>query len=159
MSYSFEFSIGRDRITAREPMVSLDEAKRTIEKMMIVKKPKAERTHQEKMKIVRNKNRSLVFCLETGDSFPSAAQAAECMGIEKEKIFAALRGKVNQADGYRFEYRKRPPCKRSVRCIETGAIYESIEAAGRAFGVSGDAIRTAIAREWKSCGYRWQYAD
>lgn len=47
---------------------------------------------------------------------------------------------------------------RPVRCIDTGEIFESVNAAGRAKSVAGTHITRSIKREIKAGGLRWEYA-
>lgn len=48
---------------------------------------------------------------------------------------------------------------RPVRCIETGDIYPSAAAAGRAVYVVKETVHQAIRRGYRAGGYRWVWAD
>lgn len=49
------------------------------------------------------------------------------------------------------------PRQKSIRCVETGEIFLSIRAAGRAKKTTATNIRQSIARGWKCANLTWEY--
>lgn len=49
-----------------------------------------------------------------------------------------------------------PKVKKYIRCVETGEIFETMVAAGEAYGVSGEAIRKAIVKNNRCCNKHWE---
>ena len=97
----------------------------------------------------REKVMRKIICLETGEEFPSIAQASRAYGVSKTAICSCVKGQTNTASGLhwkykdeeyhksaRFEGRKNhPSLSHPVVCKETGKRYESIGEAARQMGV------------------------
>lgn len=110
-----------------------------------------------------------VRCIETGKAYESIAAAGRETGISSNCIRLVVRGLRNKAGGLTWEYACKLPTEtrrsggaqnssKPVRCIETGVVYPSTSAAGRAMGLKNyQAIRRAIERSGTSCGYHWEY--
>ena len=114
------------------------------------------------------------ICPDTGEviaTFNSAAEAGFALGIKAHTISKVLRGLYHTTGGYHFkkvgepETFKRNSQGRPVHqvCVETGEIIETFRsgyAAGRAVGVAGSSISSAVRGKTNtSAGYRWVYAD
>ena len=57
------------------------------------------------------------------------------------------------------QYKIGRSAKRKVVCVETGAVYKGISAAGRAIGRSAASVSHALKAGTCSGGYHWQYLD
>lgn len=113
-----------------------------------------------------SKNSRPIICFETGERFKSQKEAAERLGISHLSINASLRRNM-AANGFHFYYADDPrlldadfrPKTRNkrVRCIETGAVYQSIRQAEIQTGIRHGAISCAVSG--MAGGYHWEYAD
>lgn len=97
----------------------------------------------------REKVMRKVICIDTGEEFPSMAQAARTYGMSKSALLQCVKGNTNTASGLhwkykdeeyhksvRFEGRKNhPSLSHPVVCKETGKRYESIGEAARQMGI------------------------
>lgn len=116
-----------------------------------------------------------VICLETGTRYKTYADAGRDLGIEEGNIQQAVKSKSHYSRGYHFinsdEYStlakgeienilKRDGRSRTVVCVETGKMYESIADASRDTGINNNSIR-AVARgnRHKAGGYTWEYVN
>ena len=111
-----------------------------------------------------------VICIETGKIYESMAQAGHDTDINPGNISLVVRGINQTAGGYHWEaYEPTEKLKGTSRrsrltkviCVETGEIFESIAAAGRAYKLNphniGNAVRGTIK---KSGGFHWRkYED
>lgn len=116
-----------------------------------------------------------VICLETNVIYPSSAEAGRCLGINQVHIAECSRRapKRATAGGYHWmhyeDYIQNGPIYRklgnelnskSVVCIETGIIYNSILEASKATGVARAVIRRnceGLAKRPEK--YHWRYND
>ena len=48
---------------------------------------------------------------------------------------------------------------KKIICIETGEIFSSIQEASEKFGVCHEAIRSAVHKKTKSCGFRFSLLE
>lgn len=113
----------------------------------------------------REKVMRKIICLDTGEEFPSIAQAARAYGISSTAIVNCAKGDTNTACGLHWKYKdeeyhksaryegrkNHPDMSRPVVCKETGVRYESLGEAERQTGIlktsiwrcaKGDAITT-----------------
>lgn len=105
-----------------------------------------------------------VVCWETGEVFPSAAEAAAAVGLKDRSNIPIAIKKRSTAGGYHWHYADQPrPStdqlgdgrKRPVICWETGVEYESATAAAKAVGVPN--IGAALRSGSMAGGYHWYY--
>ena len=109
----------------------------------------------------------MVYCVETGMTFESGAEASRFLGLNHMAVPKAARGEKKTAGGYHWAFvGDRPhdldskPAKTRVVCVETGCVYESLREASREYGVSSPAIRYAVKnRNRTCCGFHWRPAD
>ena len=73
--------------------------------------------------------------------------------------FAKSAGEVIRRGQLLRENRFGRSAKRKVVCVETGAVYKGISAAGRAIGRSAASVSHALKAGTCSGGYHWQYLD
>lgn len=117
-----------------------------------------------------------VICTDTGEWFPSAAEAARAMRIPNpQSVSCCLRGKTVSAGGHKWRYaedseRHGRPSESSgrvlwdmrtkpVACIEEGILFPSIKDAAAYAGVSQARISQVLARrECSAAGFHWRYA-
>lgn len=106
-----------------------------------------------------------VRCIETGETFENIKSVAKKFKIYPETICRVLKGRQKTASGFHWEYvDENSPGKfhrnaKSVRCIETQEIFESISAAAKKFNVSNASISQVLhGRSKMSCGYHWEFA-
>ena len=116
-----------------------------------------------------------VVCLETGTRYKTYADAGRDLGVEEGNIYQAVKSKSHYARGYHFvnsdEYStlakgeienilKTDGRSRTVVCVETGKMYESIADASRDTGINHNSIRS-VARgdRHKAGGYTWEYVN
>lgn len=109
-------------------------------------------------------NARSVICLETGEVFSSASEAARVIGRKPDGIIQAARtgGFCGDLHWY-FANETKPPntfFKRqracSVRCLETNEIYATMSSAGKAVGVSTASIHQAVKNRTRAAGYHWE---
>ena len=116
-----------------------------------------------------------IICLETNIVYPSCAEAGRQTNINKVHIAECVRGEKFRvsAGGYHWmsleDYNKFGPIfkqtenelnSKSVKCIETGIVYNSILEASKATGVSRQTIHRCcegITKNPKK--YHWRYND
>ncbi|MBE5802793.1 MAG: GIY-YIG nuclease family protein [Clostridiales bacterium] len=108
-----------------------------------------------------------IICLESGQQYPTARAAELDTGVSYKAISNAVRGKAKTAGGYHWEYvdeKLRPArvrenrCKKAIKCIETGAIYDSIAGASKETGISSTAIGNCVRGLSKTAGsFHWEY--
>lgn len=125
-----------------------------------------------------NRNRQIykyncrkVVCVETGEEFGSISEAANSVHVYPHVISKFCRGEyvnehlmVSSAGGFHWKFAEeskklRTRSGRRVICIETGAEYDSIIAAGRAVGLSRQSITTALKDGKPVRGLHWKYLD
>ena len=120
----------------------------------------------------KNKLKKSVRCIETGIIFSTVTEAAKAVGINSRTISSTLNGHSFTAGGFHWEFadgrpsnirpeETRKPKKKSVRCVETGVVYESIAQAAKAFGVYSTTIGHVANSQNKktACGFHWEFID
>ena len=97
----------------------------------------------------REKVMRKIICLDTGEEFPSIAQASRTYGVSSTVVCNCVKGKTNTASGLHWKYKdeeyhkskrnegmkNHPSLSHPVVCKETGERYESIGEAARQMGV------------------------
>lgn len=97
----------------------------------------------------REKVMRKIICLDTGEEFPSIAQASRTYGVSSTAVCNCAKGKTNTASGLHWKYKdeeyhkskrnegmkNHPSLSHPVVCKETGERYESIGEAARQMGV------------------------
>ena len=115
-----------------------------------------------------------VICLETGEEFESAADAAAAASVSGGNICCAIRS-GGRACGFHWAFADDQDIAEKlaryfggdhahrrggkVICIETGEEYESVAAAVTETSVPLNTIYSAIRRGCRAGGYHWAYAD
>ena len=123
-------------------------------------------TGQEAVPYVE-KLRRPVLCVETGVQYPSVSEASRQSGVEINKMTDCLKGRREEADGYRWKYldnedmplakKKYAHCK-PVLCVETNTIYESVTEAAEKVGVNITTMANWLKGRIDSIhGYHWKY--
>ena len=118
---------------------------------------------------IRSKQRTIV-CVETGEIFKSAVEAAKAMKIESSVsgITTCCKHRALTCKGYHWcyyeEYKnfstRYTLRKKRVICIETLEIFPSIASAGKKYGVDPSCIKEACTGEIrKSCNLHWQFLE
>ena len=142
----------------------------------------AKRKSKLKVAMRGNKNgNKTVRCVETGIIYESVKSAALSVRVGAREISFALRGKIETSGGFHWEYvdkekdkkfiesrrilkesieeRRKKICK-SVRCVETGQIFESLSSAARYYGLySGNIVVVLAGRLKTTGGYHWCYHE
>ena len=123
-------------------------------------------------KINKTLKRKSIICIETGIRYVSVSEAARQTGINRSNIKTAINGKRLSAGGYHWAVvddqekiselsalaGKCKAAKRSVICVETGSIFESITEAARYMNVSQSGISNVLSGRSKTAGgYHWKY--
>ena len=122
-----------------------------------------------KLRSKNNPRKRSVRCLDTGEIFESAAEAARHFNILASTICSVCRGKFIRSGGMKFEYLDQPlseenrfreakeKCKKVI-CVETGIIYPSIKEASRQTGTAKSLIAN-VCRGIKHTtgGYHWEF--
>lgn len=119
----------------------------------------------ESHKGLPNANKKPVWCIETGQFFFSAKEAAAFLGLQSDAVARVCRGERGTAGGLHFAYMNEPyrrvekrPRSKQVQCVETGEVFSSAVLAARKYKVTDGAINTAARNPKKtSCGYHWRY--
>ena len=97
----------------------------------------------------REKVMRKVICLDTGEEFPSIAQASRTYGVSSTAVCNCVKGKTNTASGLHWKYKdeeyhkskrnegmkNHPSLSHPVVCKETGERYVSISEAARQNGL------------------------
>ena len=121
-----------------------------------------------------------VRCIETNKIYKSITEAYKDTSIPRRQISKACRGLAGSAGGYHWEYiedlkdvkkiifseeriksmQKNSTCKKAVKCIETGEVYESIKEAGRVSGIDWNNISQCCRGVRDTAkGFHWEYVD
>ena len=113
-----------------------------------------------------------VRCLETGDIFESAGEAAKYFNTSRKSINTVCRGKQLTTAGHRFEFVDSPLSEdvknrqsnqgspRMVRCIETNQIFRSITEAADFLKMSNaNIIAVCNGRTKTAGGYHWRFVS
>ena len=124
-----------------------------------------------------------VVCLETGEKFKSATEAAQFLNTTVQLMCDVCKGKALSVHGLHFLYKeiydklsseeiimiinkkrkdeksyKDKVCKK-VRCVETGEIYDSVtEAAKNVGGETSNISKCCKTPKYICKGYHWEYA-
>lgn len=118
----------------------------------------------------RKMNAKRVQCIEDGKIYSSATEAARAYGADRRSVCQICAGgkPVHTAKGRHFRYLEHPPKpyrdkrKRPIRCVETGEVFPSVQAAARQKGIAGaSAIYLAaspdVTNHHTAGGYHWEY--
>ncbi|MBR1419537.1 MAG: GIY-YIG nuclease family protein [Selenomonadaceae bacterium] len=149
-------------------------SKETRAKMSAMRKGKSKSNEtRARMKLAQTKNRKVVYCIETRQTFESIKAAAESYGIRSGEISSVCNGKRNTAGGLHWAFLKdwltaddktqtelsaKPSHRRKrVRCMETGEVFLSTRAAAEKYKTDHKNIaracknstRTAVGMHWK----------
>lgn len=117
--------------------------------------------------------RKTIVCIETGEQFNGAEDAANALGLSNGFISHQIR-EGKPIKGFYYYYagemlpderrqkirnrkKKQNNKPRPVICLETGERFETITLASRTFGVSKSNIGSAVSG--MAGGYHWEYAD
>lgn len=125
-----------------------------------ISKPRPPRTEEQKeraRKGGKNNGRS-VLCVEKGIIYPTIGEAARSIGMDRKRFQNALKSGY-RIRGYHWKIIgevKEPG--RSVQCLESGAIYETITIASQETGISKSGICGACNGNRKTAGgFHWKY--
>ncbi len=111
-----------------------------------------------------------VRCVETGEIFPSIRLAAKCMNLNCNTIIAALNQPTHTAGNYHWcdadsemdetAMTSSKDRLHSVKCVETGQIFESISAAAKWINVCCSNIQRVLNQPTRTAGgYHWVDAN
>lgn len=126
--------------------------------------PRSEET-KEKLKIAHQKR---VVCIETGQIFDSITLAAKTLGLTRNAVGNVLNGYSVSAKGYHFAFcdEKSPKVReaikrcKSVICLETGEIFESVKMAAEKFGTCEANIKHCARGKYKQAkGFTFRYLE
>ena len=120
----------------------------------------------------KNLSKRPIICLDTGEIFESAAEAARHFNILASTICSVCRGKLIRSGGMKFEYldqplseenrlreRKRPAAVK-IFCVTTGEIFNTIAAAAKHFGLSTMSINQVCCGKCRHAkGYVFEFVD
>lgn len=114
--------------------------------------------------------------VETNHVYESVAEASRDLGIKTELIINVCKGRQENTHGLHFcyvttdkqkpsketAYRKvadpQPGIKKKVKCLETGALYDSMNLASKATGIQRKSITRACEDQKRTAGkYHWEY--
>lgn len=109
-----------------------------------------------------------VWCIETGQFFMSAKDAAKTFGVAEETIARCCRGSVATSCGCHWSYldespkvKARSPLRknmnRGVVCCDNGIIYKNASAVAKEYGCSCSNIVQAIKKGRKYKGLSFRY--
>ena len=108
-------------------------------------------------------NNMSILCIETGIVYKGQNEASRQTGIPKTSIWACLHKKLKTAGGYHWIFvndSSSTKYKKSIRCIETNEIYESITIASSKTGITTSNISNVChGRQKTAGGYRWEYVE
>lgn len=86
--------------------------------------------------------------------------AKSIAGLKNERVMKRFQKKYEQLRRCtECQYKIGRSAKRKVVCVETGAVYKGISAAGRAIGRSAASVSHALKAGTCSGGYHWQFLD
>lgn len=125
---------------------------------------------EEVKSILRKCHIKPIICLDTGEIYDSAADAARTLNICPTQINRCTLGKSKTANGLRFAklsdyqnntiptFDEKPKGKKIV-CIETGEIFASQTDAAKKYNTSSQSISHACTGKVEtSCGLHWAFA-
>jgi len=105
-----------------------------------------------------------VICIETGERFATTKEASLLLGLSATSVSSAI-ARSGSAGSFHWKHEGTPTPnyvhkkKRSVQCIETGEIFESISAVCRCLGLPFSSIYISIHKGRRAGGYRWKYTN
>lgn len=118
---------------------------------------------------INKKNGKQVYCIETCKTYNSIRHAEDETMISRHSISRNCNGIIKTAGGYHWKFiddislNKKElynGIKKSVRCIETGEIFESLTIAAEKSGASICNISSvANGRKRIANGYHWEFVD
>lgn len=113
-----------------------------------------------------------LICLDTGETFDNAQDAANKLNLCRTSILKAANGRQDTCGGLHFatvsDYENNtikrfvpaPSIYSKVRCITTGDIFDNVSDASRKTGLSRRAISYACNGVHETCGgMRWEFVD
>ena len=125
--------------------------------------------HSEKTKAILSsvqKQKHAVICVESRKIFDSITAAAKSINVTRSTLRNALDNENRTAGGLHWISLNEKPtqeyksCKRSIRCVETNEIFESIAAAAKWAKVASNNVSAAVNGRMKSAGgYHWVDAN
>lgn len=122
---------------------------------------------KETKKKLSEQHKKPVMCIETGEIFDCAASAAMSVGLKRNAVSNVVNGIAITAGGKHFvlvdEKRElklpQKKCK-SVKCMETGEVFESAEEAANKFGTCRSNINHCANGRYKHAkGFTFSYVD
>lgn len=116
----------------------------------------------EAPKVIKRPKRTAVRCVETGQVYPSQAEACRENNLSAGALYNALK-KGTTSHGFHWQYveddKENAPLRegRSIKvvCYETGEVFSSISSAAKVVGVNPSSIQQALSKKGFSGGYRW----
>ncbi len=111
-----------------------------------------------------------VICIETGEIFKSANEAAKIIGCSQGNLSTVCRGEKQTVFGLHYSYYEEgkeysirkyiSPCSKSVICIETGVVYNSIREAEKETNLKNSLIVRACKNPQRTVGgFHWSYYE
>lgn len=108
-----------------------------------------------------------VICIETQTMYSSVTEAAKQTGLNQNHITDCLKKRRDSVGGYHWKYqdenmsgyyKNKNSRFKSVVCIETGTVYESIHEAAYSAHVNYTNLCTCLRGQYKTCGgLHWAY--
>lgn len=118
-----------------------------------------------------------VRCVETGQIFESIQQAADFVGVKYNCISAVVHKRRQTSGGFHWEFvdksketqqssvrkvnekTRKKHCK-SIRCVETGKVFEGVTVAARFVGVRQSNISAVLyGKQETAGGFHWEFVD
>ena len=126
-------------------------------------------SNESKSKISENHyNKRSIVCLETNKTYKSISSAAKEMNLNKVCIQNCCAGNIHSTGGFHFVYYENfinndiPEYKnkhfKSVICLETGIVYNTIKDAADKTRINKNSIRNCCKGKCTHArGYHWEY--
>ena len=120
----------------------------------------------------REKVMRKIICLDTGEEFPSIAQASRTYGVSNTAVCNCVKGKTNTASGLHWKYKdeeyhksnlregnkNHPAFSKPVVCKQTGIQYPSAAEAQRQTGINKAHILKCAKGEYLNAGgFKWGF--
>lgn len=152
------------------PHKQSEETKKKISKTLTGR----QMTEDHKAKINKTLKRKQIICIETKVIYESISEAARQTGISRENLKTSIHGGRRSAGGYHWALAddqekiselsalagKCKAAKRSVICVETDFVFDSIAEAARYTNVGPSGISNVLSGRCKTAGgYHWKYAE
>ena len=118
---------------------------------------------KKKLSIARSKR---VMCVESGEIFDSITLAAKSLGLTRNAVGNVLNGVIVSAKGFHFVFvdeespkvRNAVNKSKSVICLETGEVFDSVKSAAERFCTCEANIKhCATGKYQKAKGYTFRY--